>query len=184
MEIKLNLIPKYRKDEIAKANLLKSVLRWEIEIGFILGGFFLLLFSLNQILQINVDSQLNDIKMNQDKAKYDRIYALEDEFKKINSHISQDRSIQKDQLYWSRLFEKLEKNIPEEVSVSKMANKNYKIYLAGNAATRDALLKMKDSFSQEGCFTDVDLPLSNLVSKDDVAFQIEFNIKEECIKNK
>ena len=43
---------------------------------------------------------------------------------------------------------------------------------------------MKDNFSQEGCFTDINLPLSNLVSKDNIDFQIQFNIKEECVKNK
>lgn len=184
MEIKLNLIPKYRKEEIAKSNLLKSVLRWELEISFILVGFFLLLASLNQILKINFDSQMNEIKINQNNEKFERSYSLNGEFKKINSKIILDKSIQKDQLYWSRLFEKLAKTIPEEISVSKIANKNYKIFIVGEAGTRDALLAMKENFSQEGCFSEISLPLSNLVSKDNVAFQIEFNVKEECVKNR
>lgn len=184
MEIKLNLIPKYKKEEIAKLGILKAILRWEMELSFVLVGFFLLLFSLNQILQISVDAQLSEIERHQDKEKYERINFLDGEFKKINSQVALDKSIQKDQLYWTRLFEKLSGAVPDEVSISKMANRNYKVYLAGISNTREDLLKMKESFSQEGCFTDVNLPLSNLVSKDDVAFQIEFNIKEECIKNK
>lgn len=184
MEIKLNLIPKYKKEEIAKSGLLKTVLRWEMELSFVLIGFFMLLFSLNQILQISVDSQLGEIERHQDKEKYERMNILDSEFKKINSQVALDKSIQKDQLYWTRLFEKLNNAIPEEVSIGKIANKNYRIYLAGVSNTREDLLKMNESFSQEECFTDVNLPLSNLVSKDNVVFQIEFNIKEECIKNK
>lgn len=184
MEIKLNLIPKYKKEEIAKSGLLKTILRWEMELSFVLIGFFLLLFSLNQILQISVDAQLIEIENHQDKEKYERMNFLDSESKKMNSQVVLDKSIQKDQLYWTRLFEKLSSAIPEEVSISKMANKNYKIYLAGVSKTREDLLKMKEGFSQEECFTDVNLPLSNLVSKEDVAFQIELNIKEECVKNK
>jgi hypothetical protein len=63
-----------------------------------------------------------------------------------------------------------------------MATKNYRVLLAGTSKTRDDLIYMKDNFSKENCFTDVSLPLSSLVSKDNVDFQIEFNIKEECIK--
>lgn len=184
MEIKLNLIPRYKKEEIARDGLFKTVLRWELEAALVLAGFFLLLFSLNQILQISVDAQLAEIERARDKNKYERINSLDDEFKKINAQISLDKSIQKDQLYWSRLFDKLNEAIPDEISVNKMANKNYRIFLAGTANTREDLLRLKDSFAQEECFFDVNLPLSSLVSKDNIVFQIEFNVKEECIKNK
>lgn len=184
MEIKLNLIPEYKKKEIAQSNLLKLILRWEIEIGFILIGFFVLLLSLSQVLRISFDSQTGEIEGNRNKDRYERISSLDKEFKTINSQLSLDRSIQRDQLYWSKMFEKLEEHIPEEVSVSRLANKDYKIFLVGSAATRDDLVRMKDSFSQEECFENVNLPLSNLVSRDNVVFQIEFDIKEECIKNK
>ena len=184
MEIKLNLIPDYRKEEIRRSSLLRVVLRWEIEIVFILAGFFLLLVSLNQILQIKLDSQTAEIGRMQDKAKYDRLKELDENFKSINAKIAMDKSIQEDQLYWSRMFERIENDVPENVSVLKIANKNYKVLLAGQAMTRDDLLKLEDSFSRDECFAEVDLPLSNLVSKDNVSFQIEFTAKEECIKNR
>jgi len=184
MEIKLNLIPEYRKEEIRQSNLMKAVLRWELEIAFFLGGFLLLLMSLNQILQMKLDVQSVEIAKTQDKSKHERLKELDGIFKDVNSKIALDKSIQKDQIYWSRFFEKIERDIPDEVRVGKIANRNYGIMLAGEAATREDLLKLEENFLKEECFTEVNLPLSNLVSKNDVAFQIEFKIKEECVKNR
>jgi len=54
--------------------------------------------------------------------------------------------------------------------------------LSGAADTRDNLLAFKDNLEKEGCFSNVDLPLSNLVDKTDVSFRIVFDVKESCLK--
>jgi len=182
MEVKLNLIPKYRKDEIAKTNLLKLILQWETGAAFVLAIFFGLLMSLNYVLQFNLDAQTSELENGQSKDKYEKISVMGSNFKVANAVVLADESMQKDQLYWSILFQKMNDKIPDGISVSKLANKNYKILVAGVADTRDTLIGMRDNFSQEDCFSDVNLPLSNLVSKDNIAFQIEFNVKESCIK--
>ncbi len=182
MEVKLNLIPKYRKDEIAKAKLLKLILQWEMGISFVSAIFFGLLLSLNYILQFNLYAQTSELNSGQSKEKYEKIAVMDSNFKGANMIVSTDESIQKDQLYWSILFQKMNDRMPDGISVSKLANKNYKILVAGVSDTRDILISMRDNFSQEDCFSDVSLPLSNLVSKDNIAFQIEFNVKESCIK--
>ncbi|MDD5464514.1 MAG: PilN domain-containing protein [Candidatus Moranbacteria bacterium] len=184
MEIKLNLIPQYKKDEITKLGIVRSVLRWEIELLLIFFIFIALLLSLKYILKFNLDAQVINFESKQNKEKYEKIVSLDDNFKNANVLVSVDDSIQKDQLYWSRMFGKLGEIIPDGVQVGKLANKNYRILVAGTADTRDILVDMKDRLAQEACFANVNLPLSNLVSKDNVEFQIEFDIKEECIKNK
>jgi len=184
MEIELNLIPKYKKDLIEQSNRLKLVLRWEIEIAIILAIFFALLLSLNYLLQFNLDAQVAGTENSQSKSKYEKISKLDEAFKDANTQVAMDESIQNDQLYWSNLFQKLNDAIPDGVTISKLANKNYKVFLAGTADKRDTLLAMKDNLAQSDCFTDVNLPLSNLVSKDNIDFQLDLNIKESCIKNK
>jgi len=184
MEIKLNLIPEGKKEEIAQSGRLRRILRWETSLVSLLGVFFALILSLNYLLQINLDVQSSEVESGQNKARYERISELDDNFKEINAKVSFNESIQRDQLYWTNVFEKLNAAMPDGISVVKMANKNYKFFLAGTADTRDILVAMKASFSQEPCFTDVKLPLSSLVSRENVDFQIEFNIKEECVKNK
>jgi len=184
MEIKLNLIPTEKKNEIAEAKVFRLVLRWEMNLFLILVVFCMLIFSLNYLLQINLDAQISESESGQNKARYERISQLDNSFKDINAQIYLNASIEKDQLHWSNVFMKLNAAIPDGISVTKLANKNYQFLLAGTADTRDILVAMKESFAQENCFADVNLPLSSLVSKDNVDFQIEFNIKEDCLKNK
>lgn len=184
MEIKLNLIPQYRKDEIAQASQLRLILRWEIELAIIVLIFFALLLSLDYLLKFNLAAQTSEFESKQSKEKYENIANLDGNFKTVNALVSLDESIQNDQLYWSRMFDKLNEALPEGISVTKIANKNYKVLIAGLADTRDILVDMKSSLEQEPCFSNVNLPLSNLASKDNVDFQIEFDIKEECVKNK
>jgi len=184
MEIKINLIPQYRKDEIHQLTKLKLIFRWEVEIAIIVFIFFTLLLSLDYVLKLNLSAQSSEFESSQTSERYEEIVELDANFKDINRVISLDESIQGDQLYWSKLFEKLSEIMPEGISVIKLASKNYLILIAGVADTRDILVDMREKFSQEECFMDVNLPLSNLVSKNNVEFQIEFKIKEECIKNK
>jgi Tfp pilus assembly protein PilN len=184
MEIKLNLIPQYRKDEIAQSTRLRTILRWAIELFFIIIIFFVILLSLKYILIFSIDIQTSELESKQKKERYEKVINLDDNFKTANALVSFNESIQGDQLYWSRLFEKLSEIIPDGISVIKLASKNNMILIAGTADTRDILVDMREKLSQEQCFYNVNLPLSNLVSKDNVAFQIEFDIKNECIKNK
>lgn len=184
MEIKLNLIPQSKKNEIARSGKLRRILRWEMSLTFILVIFFALLISLDYLLQMNLDVQASEMENGQNKTRYEKISELDEHFKEINAKVSFSESIQSDQLYWSNMFRKLNAAMPDGISVVKMANKNYKFFLAGTADTRDVLVAMKTNFSQEPCFADVNLPLSSLVSKENVDFQIEFTVKEECLKNK
>jgi hypothetical protein len=50
------------------------------------------------------------------------------------------------------------------------------------ANNRDNLIQFKDNLEKESCFSEINLPLSNLVEKENVEFQIDFNIKKDCLK--
>lgn len=184
MEIKLNLIPQYKKEEMARSERFRTVLRWEAEASMILVLVFLLVLGLNYILQFNLEASTSDLASRQNKEKYDRLALYDQEFKNTNGQVAIIDGIQKDQLYWSRLFEKLSALIPAGITVEKMANKDYQIFIAGNSDTRDNLLALKDKLSQDSCFSNINLPLSDLVSKNNIDFQMDFVIKEECVKNR
>lgn len=181
MKVKLNLIPPVRRFEISQANKLRFVLHWEVNLAFIVGVFIALLASLNYLLQINLQTQLSEVE-NKDKSRYERISELDSSFEKMNEQIYFDELIQSDQLYWSNMLKELGESLPRGIRAVKMANKDYKFLLAGTADTRDTLVSMKESLSQNDCFSEVNLPLSSLVSRENIDFQVEFNIKESCIK--
>lgn len=116
------------------------------------------------------------------KEKYAELEKYGEKVKEVNSQVANAETIQENQIYWSKLFLKLNEVLSEEITLNDLTTKDYTILLTGKSKTRDGLVLLEEKLKNESCFSDVKLPLSNLVSKENVDFQIEFNIKEECIK--
>lgn len=184
MEIKINLIPPYRKEEITRAKRFSLVARLGLAIFAVFILFFSFLFGLYKTLDIDLSVASNYQKPGLESSKYEKIKKFDDEFEKINSKTDQVMAIRNDQLYWSNLFILLSKSTISGIEVTNLATNSYSVSLAGKADNRDSLVAFKDKLAGEDCFSDVNLPLSNLVSKENIAFQMDFNIKEECLKKK
>ncbi len=184
MEIKINLIPPYRKEEITKAKRFSLVIRMGLAILSVFILFFSFLFGLYETLEINLSAVSNYQKPSLESSKYEKIRKFDEEFEKINSRTDQVMMISNDQLYWSDLFVLLSKSTIPGIEVTDLATNNYGVSLAGKADDRDDLIAFKDKLVAEDCFDNVNLPLSNLVSKENIAFQMDFNIKEECLKKR
>jgi Tfp pilus assembly protein PilN len=184
MEININLIPPYKKEEEIK----KRHLRMVLNIGWSLAGMFLLFFSFIFCLQYILNFQLESLTMSNerssDKEKKDKIKNYEQEFRRINLESGQILKVLKDQLYWTNVFQEISGKMTEGIRIESLATKDYKVLLAGKASSRDELISFKDDLSASACFDLVDLPISNLVSKNDVSFQIDIKVKEDCLKNR
>jgi len=184
--IKLNLLPDYRKNEIKKSRNLRHLLRWEFQLFAVLLIFWSLLFTLNYILQSELNSVSSQTQISaDDQAKYQKIKEYEAEILDINARTSQDAKIRKGQFFWSVFLSNLSEQTLPAINIQSLTTKDYATIINGKAATRDDLTKFKDNLANGGCFTDVALPLSNLLAKENLDFQITFNIKSECLnKNK
>lgn len=184
MEIRINLIPPYRKEEISKAKRFNLVIRLGLAVFSIFILFFSFLFGLYKTLEINSWVVSNYQEPVSGYSKYDQIKKFDDEFEKINSRISQIAMVKNDQLYWSNLFINLSESASSGIEITDLTTNNYKVSLAGGADNRDSLIAFKDRLTEEDCFSDINLPLSNLVSKENIVFQMDFKIKEECLKRR
>lgn len=182
MEIKINLLPDYRKDEIAKANRFKMVIR----LGVVMLSIFALFYSFLFILLVTLDMDMKSVRLSQETLgnheQLEKIRKFDAQFEGINSSVKQSLALERDQLYWTSLFSKLEQNMSDGITITDLATKDYSILLAGKATDRDMLMQYKDKLSQEKCFTDINLPLSNLVSKDNISFQMDLKISRDCLK--
>jgi Tfp pilus assembly protein PilN len=182
MKINLNLIPEYKREEVKR----NKRLRLAIKGGILLLFLFLFLFgglsSFDYISGINLKMVSGAAQSESKKESFEKVKQMEGEFGKINDFISQTEKIQREQLYWSQILLKLNPLVPGEILISDLVTKDYKILMAGTAKSRDALLQFKDNLEKEECFSAVALPLSDLVTKDDIDFQIEFNVNKSCLK--
>jgi hypothetical protein len=184
MNIVLNLIPSYRKEQIERSRRLRLVAKLEIAIVIIGLAFFSFLFACSYILELNYGALVNGYQAGSDKKRYEKISELDKKFSDTNFQAADVVSIKKDQLYWANLFVKINADMVNGIGITDLSTKNYAVFLAGNADNRDQLIAFKEKLTQDECLTGVNLPLSNLVDKENIGFQIDFKIKAECLKNK
>ncbi|MFZ5981965.1 MAG: PilN domain-containing protein [Patescibacteria group bacterium] len=182
MEIRLNLIPEYKKLEIEKARSFRFVLILGIELAVILIFVWASIFSFQKIVDINLSLARREMDFDGRKGDFSRIKSLDEEFRVANNSLSGLEKIQKESLNWSILLGKLNRLIPQEITLNGLASKNFKIILSGSSANREILVFFKETLEKEACFKNVKLPLSSLVSRDNVNFQMEFLLDEKCIK--
>ncbi|MBU2028379.1 PilN domain-containing protein [Patescibacteria group bacterium] len=182
MEIKLNLIPPSRKEKIKKLYLLRLLTRWQVEIFLMLLIFLALLWHLDYVLKIEATSNLRQIEMSRQSFSYKDMQDYGEKIKTANAQVEQLGKIQKGQLYWSVILEKLNQIIFSGIKIDNLSTKNYQVFLTGVADNRDDLVNFKEKLTEESCFTEVDFPLANLMNKEQAVFQMQFMVKEECLK--
>lgn len=179
--IKLNLIPSAKKEEIKKAYYFRLVLKWGLEILLIFVVFVAMLISINYILKITLNSNAESV-IAKNYDQYKEIIKYDQEIQNINSQINGTEKIQKGQIHWSKFFEKINGQFSNKIEIKKIIASNYSVLLSGMADNRDDLIQFKGNLEKESCFSEINLPLSNLVEKVNVEFQIDFKIKKECLK--
>lgn len=180
--IRLNLIPPEKKKEIAKSNHLKLVIGTEFFLTLIIVCFFGVLLSLRYILSLSYEARANFLAKGRETEQYERIMYFDEQFKKINKQVSAVISVKKDQLFWSFLLEKLSQLVFSGIEINTLDTNDYLVSIIGTANSRNDLILFKEKLESEKCFSDIDLPISDLVNKDNVEFQIDFKINQNCLK--
>lgn len=182
MELNLNLIPAYKREAI-EAVRRRRIFAWQIAaalfmsfvFGSILAGFNLMLGEeLKTIAGTPIPK--NQIQNAAELQKYD------EEFKDANSQIAVLDEIQKGEFVWSNLFMNLGQTIPDGITAENVYTKKTQVFISGIATTRDNLSDLKSKLESNACFENINFPLSNFASRDNVAFQLDFSIKDNCIK--
>lgn len=182
MEININLIPQYKKDQLIRARHLNLIVRTEIGVALLLALLLVFVWGLNKSLDFNLNAIAVSQSIEGNQDRYKEIEKYQGNFSAINNDVALAAKIKKDQLYWSNLFTRLSGYLTSGVEITDLANNNYSVSLAGQADTRDDLIAFKDKLSGDNCFTDVNLPLSDLVDQENVAFQMDLKVKDSCLK--
>ena len=82
---------------------------------------------------------------------------------------------------WTNFFNEIDRVLPEGIIFNEIANVDYKVLVSGVATTREALLEFKSNLEKSECFSTVNVPISNIVVKKNVDFQVDFVINKECL---
>lgn len=183
MKISLDLLPQHKKDEIKRNKIFLEILRQEALFVFPLLVFIVILFNVFYLLNIQKTIDDTTYEFQQSQGQYQELNKYDKDFKRINEADVFLIKIQNGHLHWANMLSHLSQAIPDGVTIESLANKNYNTYLIGKARTRDELLKFKGNLEKDSCFQNVNVPLSNLVVKDNVDFQMDFSVNQDCLKN-
>lgn len=183
MKIFLNLLPPERKESLVNAFYAKTFLAHLV----VVAGLFLLVDvalgmyffrSLQQEQQAIAQAGVNNTAAQEEYRSY------QETFETINQKTRSADGYLTVHTSFSWLLSEIEGALPGGVRVQKLVTKEYQVLLSGTADTREAFLQMEAALKRDGCFTQFNAPLSNLFTETDVSFQIDFMVKEECLRGR
>lgn len=182
MKIYLDLLPQEKKDELARKKTFRRILKQEMLFLLPFVVLIIILGNIYYVLTLEKNTGIEVGAINTSQEKYQELSFYEDKFTKINESVKVILKIQSAHIKWSEVFKELGTITPQGVTISNFSNKNYQIFLIGRARTRDDLLSFKSKLENSSCFASINVPLSNLVVKNDVDFQMDLLVNQECLK--
>ncbi|MEI7891213.1 MAG: PilN domain-containing protein [bacterium] len=182
MKIYLDLLPRERKAELKRKKLFRRILHEEFLFLMPLIVLIVIFINIYYLLINHRNAFTLEKTATQSMDKYQELNSYTEKFKQVNDDSAKLLKIQTGHLIWSEIFNKLSSDMPENVYITDFSTKEYKIFLLGKAKNRDALLGFRDNLGNDSCFADINVPISNLVVKDDIDFQIDLSINKECLK--
>ncbi|MFH1232547.1 MAG: PilN domain-containing protein [Patescibacteria group bacterium] len=98
--------------------------------------------------------------------------------KEINNKLKTVSTIQNDFIVWSKIIEDISKITPTNVTLNlvRMDSTNRNIKLQGKAKQRSDLLELKSNLEKSTLYNSIDLPIKNLLEKEDIIFEINAKI--------
>jgi len=183
MKTLLNLLPEENKKDIQRKLHFRFFL-WQI---FLLFALEVLYTSMLAGTYVILDSQLQslkNIKQQDDKVGGEQttLALYQQKFKDTNISTEIVGKIEKNHLSFTQVFLLLDTLLPEEIVVDHLTTKDYAVLLTGKAMKRDDLLAFDAHLKESACIENINVPISNLFSQDNIDFQVDFGIKKECLK--
>lgn len=182
MDVYLDLLPEGKKEEIKKKKIFWLVIRQEVRLFIPLTLFIAVLLAINLDLGLQLNGLEKLYVLEQSQKEYQELKSYEDKFRETNSRVSLASTLQSGHLHWSPVLKKISEAVPEGVNLKKLATKDYSVSVSGAAKTRENFLFFEEKIKASDCFFEVNTPLSNLISKENVIFQIDFKVNGNCLK--
>lgn len=104
--------------------------------------------------------------------------------RRTNLKLATLNSIEKEFTRWSDIMVSFSKLVPENVSLTALsADGNAReMIVRGTAVSREDLLKFMKALEDSGSFENIESPISNLLTKSDLLFELKMKISETAIK--
>lgn len=182
MRILLNLLPAEKK-QLLSGRFFSRFFLWQTILLLMLLCFYTgVLGGIYFLLRYEVAGSRGTLaSFDQFDAETKRLLYYQEVFKETNAKSDDLSRYLGRHLEWSKLFGILEGLTPAGVVFTELATKDYTVSLIGQAKTRDQFLDFEAALKASSCTSDVKVPLSNLFTQNELDFQVDFNIRPECL---
>jgi hypothetical protein len=105
---------------------------------------------------------------------------------KENDRMKTLQKIFEGQYVYTKIFILFDEIFPEDIFIKKVEFNLKEGIIYGIAKERDSVLILQKKMEENICFTEVRVPIENLVTKENVAFTLSFGIEneQECLQRK
>ncbi len=168
----INLLPPNKKKDLRRTFVLSHALSlsavislFAVVITLTLGGVYMQLYSNEQTMQVSNDPSSNEYE------------SLTLEITAMNEYSKRLHETLEDRQNWSNLFKEIGSMVPDKVGLERVSvNRDGHLTIAGFGLTRESVLDFKASLAASDKFTEVRLPLDNLLQKTDVRFEFDITM--------
>ena len=102
---------------------------------------------------------------------------------KLNDLVRAGNDIQKQEVDWANFILKLSSSVPEGVRLTDVTlSNNAKSSILGVADSRETLLTLKQNLENVPEFKSLELPISDLLKRENIQFSLSFTLKLSSIK--
>lgn len=159
---------------------------WQVILFFLLECFYAsILLGVYLILDFQLKSFQSTAVLNDSAGVQEQtLNEYEQKFRDTNEAVDATGKIERFHLHFTEVFLLLGNLLPEGVRINRLNTKDFTIMLSGIATKRENLLTFEDNLKSSTCVSDVNVPISNLFSQENVDFQIDFSIDADCLRKK
>lgn len=169
-----NLLPQSEKSFL-RAEKLFRVIIVAVIIGLLgLGTVAGFLFGMRLLVQIHEESVKKQLTVLQTAIQESASGQINQKISDLNKTTTfLDKNFAQ-QSMWSPMLLKFLNTVPTGININELVGNSLDLELRikGIATTRDNLLEFQETLKNEPLFTEVNAPLSNIVTKEDVPFEI------------
>lgn len=171
--LELNIVSDKTRKEIKLNNIYLSLQTFFYVLVILISAYSISMLFLYTV--IDKHFQITSIQASGGSPESKNIYKNVDD---TNNTILNIEKIQSDMIYWSEFLVFLTKNMDNDITIYTInisADKSFS--LSGKASTREGLIKLKENLEKSPYLTAINFPISNLLEKENIAFQIKANFK-------
>ena len=187
MKITLNLLPEGQKKRLRDGKIFRKTILQEFFVLFLLLIVGAILFGINAILGVQLQSVEETQAFQQAQERYQELEEFENLFEQTNKRTTAVNNVQKHHLQWSHIFDIVSNALPEGIVVDRVVSEEGQMTVSGNAGTRDILLSFKEELSdvtyrEQPCFANMEIPGDDIFAKENIDFVLTFDVQQTCAR--